>query len=163
MSQTFTIRSMRPADNQAIKQILQQCLQDAGLAIPGTAFFDPQLDTLAEYYQRSPKSAYWVAENNAGKIVGGCGYGSVSADPSVAELQKLYLAPAARGQGLAKALLHLTEGAAKADGYRQLYVVTDTKLPVANVLYQHQGFTALPHALPGEPHDGCDTWYIKDL
>lgn len=157
------IRPIAPRDDQQMKKILQQCLTEAGLNVPGTAYFDPQLDELAEYYARLERSAYWVVVDAADRVLGGCGYGPVADFPAICELQKLYLAPAARGQGLSKVLVNKAMAAAKQSGYAQMYVVTDTKLPIANLLYQKMGFARLPQALADDPHDGCDTWYLKDL
>lgn len=146
-----------------MKKILQQCLTDAGLNVPGTAYFDPQLDELAAYYAHLDRSAYWVVVDEADQVLGGCGYGPVADFPAICELQKLYLAPAARGQGVSKVLVKKAMAAAKQTGYTQMYVVTDTKLPIANLLYQRLAFSPLAHPLADDPHDGCDTWYLTDL
>lgn len=159
------IREIQPKDDAQMKAILKFCLEEADLALPGTAYFDPQIGELAEYYARTAGSQYFVAvaDDDDDQVLGGCGIGPVADFADICELQKLYLTPSARGQGLSKRLLAQSIDAAKSFGYRRLYVVTDTKLPIANKLYQAQGFTRLPHALADDPHDGCDTWYIKDL
>ena len=159
------IREIQPKDDVQMKAILKFCLEEADLALPGTAYFDPQIGELAEYYAGVARSKYFVAvaDDDDDQVFGGCGIGPVADFADICELQKLYLTPSARGQGLSKRLLAQSIGAAKSFGYRRMYVVTDTKLPIANKLYQAQGFTRLPHALAGDPHDGCDTWYIKDI
>lgn len=159
------IRPIQPKDDTQMKAILQACLEEADLAQPGTAYYDPQIGALAEYYARLPRAGYFVAvaADNDDLVLGGCGFGPVGPDAAICELQKLYLTPAARGQGLSKRLLARTMAAAQAAGYRQLYVVTDTKLPIANLLYQAQGFTRLAQPLAGDEHNGCDTWYLKSL
>ncbi|GEN95511.1 GNAT family N-acetyltransferase [Pediococcus ethanolidurans] len=157
------IRKIEPTDDQAVKKIIQDCLRDAHLNIPGTAYFDPQLDSLAEYYNDLPKSIYWVVFDDLKKeVVGGCGVGPVPGHPNICELQKLYLKPEARGHGLSKVLLKKALEFAQVY-YQKMYVVTDTKLEVANILYQHAGFTKLDHPLTGDEHLACDTQYLKDI
>ncbi|MDN5574642.1 GNAT family N-acetyltransferase [Pediococcus parvulus] len=157
------IRKIQPSDNQAIKKIIQDCLRDVQLNIPGTAYFDPQLDSLAEYYEKLPHGIYWVVIDDTNKeVVGGCGVGPVPGQPGVCELQKLYLKPEARGHGLAKILLQKSITFAQ-ESYQKMYVVTDTKLAVANILYQHAGFTKLAKPLAGDEHLACDTQYIKSI
>lgn len=148
-----------------MKAILQRCLEEAHLALPGTAYFDPQIGELAEYYARTTRAQYFVAVADADddKVLGGCGIGPVADFDDICELQKLYLTPSARGQGLSKQLLGRSIAAAKALGYHRMYVVTDTKLPIANKLYQTHGFNRLDRALADDPHDGCDTWYMKAI
>lgn len=156
------IRTMEPKDNVAMKTILQQCLRDAKLDKPGTAYFDPQLDELAQYYQQLPRAKYWVAVDQHDQVVGGCGIGPVG-DSDVCELQKLYIAPVARGHGLSKQFIQFAITAAVKFSYQQMYIVTDTKLPVANKLYQKLHFNRLAQPLDGDIHSGCDTWYLKSI
>lgn len=158
-----TIREITPSDNLAMKEILQQCLRDAHLDRPGTAYFDPQLDELAQYYQALPRAKYWVAVDEQNKVVGGCGIGPVAGADDTCELQKLYIDSAARGHGLSKQFIHLAVEHAQNFGYQRMYIVTDTKLPIANLLYQKMNFHPLAEPFDGDIHSGCDTWYIKDI
>lgn len=157
------IRIMEPKDNVAMKHILQACLRDAHLDKPGTAYFDPQLDELAEYYEELPHAAYWVAVNEQKEVVGGCGIGPLDRTTGICELQKLYIDKQARGQGLSKKLLEKSATYARQDGYQKMYIVTDSRLPIANKLYQKYQFEQLKQPLPQDPHPGCDTWYLRDL
>lgn len=156
------IREMKTEDNSTMKSILQQCLRDAQLDKPGTAYFDPQLDELAQYYQSLSRARYWVAVDKHDRVVGGCGIGPVG-DSDVCELQKLYIAPEARGHGLSKRFIKLAVEEALKFSYQQMYIVTDTKLPIANKLYQKMRFHQLEQPLDGDIHSGCDTWYLKTL
>ncbi|BAP85305.1 putative acetyltransferase [Paucilactobacillus hokkaidonensis JCM 18461] len=157
------IREMLPKDNPKMKLILQKCLRDAGLDKPGTAYFDPQLDELAQYYQQLPRAKYWVAVDHQDQVIGGCGIGPVESTEDICELQKLYIDPIGRGQGLSKQFIKLSMQAAKDLNYKQMYIVTDTKLPIANKLYQKLNFKSLDVPLDGGIHSGCDTWYLKSL
>lgn len=44
------IREIKVEDNKKIKEIIQGSLKLLGLDIPGTAYFDPQLNNLYQYY-----------------------------------------------------------------------------------------------------------------
>ncbi|MCQ6337064.1 MULTISPECIES: hypothetical protein [Bacillus cereus group] len=44
------IRNMKKEDNAKVKEIIQNSLKSLGLALPGTAYFDPQLNDLHQYY-----------------------------------------------------------------------------------------------------------------
>lgn len=62
MTVTYAIRPIAPADDAAMAALIRRSLEDAGLGRPGTAYCDPQLDRLAEYYAGLERpGAYWVA------------------------------------------------------------------------------------------------------
>ena len=62
MSVTYAIRPITSADDAAMAALIRWSLEDAGLDRPGTAYCDPQLDRLAEYYAGLERpGAYWVA------------------------------------------------------------------------------------------------------
>lgn len=50
------IRPIQPKDDAQMKAILQACLEEADLAKPGTAYYDPQIGALAEYYADLPRA-----------------------------------------------------------------------------------------------------------
>lgn len=67
MTVTYAIRPITPADDAAMAALIRRSLEDAGLARPGTAYCDPQLDRLAEYYAGLERpGAYWVAVERFG-------------------------------------------------------------------------------------------------
>ena len=41
----MNIRKIQPADNQAIKKVIQTSLEKHGLNIPGTAYFDAHYES----------------------------------------------------------------------------------------------------------------------
>ncbi|KRM92110.1 GNAT family N-acetyltransferase [Liquorilactobacillus cacaonum] len=156
------LRIIKSEDNQAIKEIIQTTLKEFGNDIPGTAFFDPQLDTLAEFYNSQPKKArYWVIEDN-NKVLGGGGLAPF-AQPGVTELQKLYFTPETRGHGLGTKLIHLIEKEAKKMHYNQIYIETFKNQSSAVHLYEKFGYTELTAPLQGSEHSACDMWFIKKI
>ena len=55
-------RKIKEADDQKIAEIIRENLQRLHLDIPGTAYFDPELDHLSAYYNNdSAKRVYFVA------------------------------------------------------------------------------------------------------
>ena len=50
------IREMVEKDNQAMERIIKQSLESFSLNISGTAYFDPQLGRLAQFYQQQPNA-----------------------------------------------------------------------------------------------------------
>ncbi|WP_411343001.1 GNAT family N-acetyltransferase [Paenibacillus sp. WLX1005] len=158
----MNIREIQPKDNNAIESIIKRSLESFNLNLPGTAYFDPQLGSLAEYYQQHPNAKYWVAVNDNDEVLGGAGIGPFGANADVCELQKLYLTPAAQGQGIAKQLMQ-TALTFAAEHYKFCYLETFQSLEAANTLYLKFGFRQLETPFPDTEHGACDAWYVKDL
>lgn len=155
------IRPITPSDNTAVATLIRKCLEDEGLALPGTAYFDPQLDDLEGHYAGLARSGYFVFEDD-GQVVGCGGFGPMS--DSVCELQKLYVAKSHRGQGYARQLLAVIEEAARLAGYQQIYLESSTKLVAALKLYEKMGYRHLAQPLIQETgHYLMDVWMVKDL
>lgn len=155
------LRPIQSKDNQAIAQLIRSSLEAFGLDKPGTAYYDPQLNQLTEYYAGLAKSAYFVIEHE-GQILACGGFGPVSG--KIAELQKLYVAAEHRGKGLSSLLLTKIFDLAKREGYEKLYLETATELASAVAVYEHFGFKTLDEPLPNEAgHSQMDIWMIKDL
>jgi putative acetyltransferase len=163
------IRSIEAADDAAVAAIVRTSLQAAGLNIPGTAYFDPQLDRLVEYYGAQENRHYWVAEED-GRVVGGVGIAPVAGGgggrggggEGVCELQKLYVDAAYRGRGYSKALIDTALPFA-AQYFDRCYLETHSVLGVAGELYRSYGFAFLDGPLPGGEHGAMNRWAIKDL
>ena len=157
----MNIRKIQPADNQAIKKVIQTSLEKHGLNIPGTAYFDPQLGYLYEYYNGIPNAAYWVVELD-GQVVGGIGIAPYDSANNICELQKFYLDESAQGNGFGKQLMETALTFAKAH-YNKCYLETMHDLKTACILYEKYGFELLDTPLPGSEHSTMDAWYLKDL
>lgn len=155
------IREIRKEDNEQVKAIIQTSLQSLGLAIPGTAYFDPQLNDLYHYYNSLNHAKYWVVERD-GEVVGGIGIAPFNEQERICELQKLYLLPNAQGLGLAKALMDTALSFATLH-YEHCYLETLHKLVAACSLYKKYGFILLTEPLPGSEHSAMDAWFLKQL
>lgn len=159
------IRPIRESDDSALASIIRSNLAAFGLAIPGTAAFDPETDHLSVFYGASARRAYFVVENDDdGQVLGGAGIAEMDGDDSTAELQKLYLDDVAKGHGLGYGLIARVTTFALAVGYRRLYLETHHALEAANHIYRRSGFIRMDGPLPGSVHGGAmDRFYIKPL
>ncbi|BBP87366.1 hypothetical protein BsIDN1_09840 [Bacillus safensis] len=149
---------MSKKDNPYIAAIIRSSLESANLAIEGTAYTDPQLDQLFEYYQSLTHAAYWIAEEQS-EIVGGIGIAPFK--NGVCELQKkTYLSPKAQGKGAGKKLMDTALEYASTY-YETCYLETRRELTAAIGLYQRYGFSLLSEPLEGSEHSAMDAWYLK--
>lgn len=157
------LRPIRAEDDAQMAGIVRTNLAAHQLALPGTAYYDPELAHLSAFYDARPEQrAYFVLEGKNGQVLGGAGLAECSAAESCAEVQKLYLADAAKGLGLGALLMGAVEERARALGYRALYLETHTNLTAALHLYEKLGYRPLKHALTAQ-HTTMDRFYRKDL
>lgn len=149
------IRPISQKDNHAVANIIRTVLEEYRLDLPGTAYFDPQLDYMYDYYQTLENSEYWVIEEE-GRIVGGVGVGllaeSVAGFGKMGEVQKLYLLPEARGKGYAKKLMARLQAFAVSRGYDYLYLETIHTLEAAIKLYEKLAFERLNSPIDAYGH-----------
>lgn len=156
-------RKIRPEDDRRIAEIIRANLEKLHLDIPGTAYFDPELDHLSAYYDRDPqKRVYFVALDQAGQVIGGVGVAEFQGFSHCAELQKLYLDDSAKGMGYGKDLMRIGENWARAAGYRSLYLETHTNLAAAIRLYEKLGYCQI-HRPATALHGTMNRFYMKKL
>ncbi len=161
MAADITIRPIAPGDDAALARAIRDTLTEYGAAKPGTAYYDAATDHLPALFARTPRSAYFVAEQ-AGKVLGGGGiFPTPGLPPDTVELVKLYLLPPARGRGVGKALITNCLQAARAAGYARVYLETMPELTQAVPLYEKLGFTYLPQPLGDSGHFGCQLWMLR--
>lgn len=156
-------RKIEAADDQAIASIIRKNLEKMHLNIPGTAYFDPQLDHMSTYYNVDiKKRTYFVALNETSQVIGGVGVAEFEGLPDCAEIQKLYLDDSTKGKGYGKELMKIAENWARKAGYKQLYLETHSNLKVAMKLYEKLGFQQIerPETVL---HGTMDHFYLKKL
>ncbi len=157
------IRPIQSSDDPALATIIRSSLKSYGLDIPGTAYFDQELNHLSQFYQETPTRQYFVAVDDNGRVLGGNGVGEYDSKHGVAELQKLYLITAAQGHHLSYKLLDAAVNFAKKARYHQLYLETHHNLKTAIHLYQRYGFSDLGHPLNNGEHSAMDKFFILSL
>lgn len=161
--ETVRLRPITPADDAAMAELVRSNLRQFGLDIPGTAYFDPELEMLSRFYaQRAGKRAYFVAVYSAQKVLGGVGMAEFENLADCAEMQKLYLCDEAKGRGLGLRLARHIEQCAREAGYRWLYLETHTKLQAACGLYEKLGFSRIDPPVAAK-HGTMNRFYLKEL
>lgn len=157
------IEPIRPEDDGQLARLIRDNLERYGLDLPGTAYFDPELDHLSRYYGEKPEArAYFVLRDEAGAVMGGVGFAELCALEGCAELQKLYLADVAKGKGLGRLLLETAETQARRMGYRQLYLETHSALREAVHLYEKRGYRSVRQPA-FVMHTTMDLFFMKEL
>ena len=158
-----TIRPIQAKDDRQLAKIIRHSLESVGLDQPGTAYYDPELDHLSQFYQAKPESrGYFVAVDDNDQVLGGVGFSACELFDQSAELQKIYLAQGVRGLGLGQALMEELIRQVKSAGYRQLYLETHFSLKAAIGLYQKYGFKEIPQP-ENLIHTTMDRFFLKDL
>ncbi len=161
-SDSGRITVLEPRHNARLAALIRLVSAEYGLtADKGFSVADPSLDRLSEVY-RQKGAGYWVLEDDTGGLLGGAGLGPVAGYDGVCELQKMYLAAAARGMGLGRRLaLHVLQQA-RLLGYRYCYLETTALLPEALALYQKLGFTPCER-LGNTGHHDCEITLMLPL
>ncbi len=158
----YQLRPIQPADNPAIAAIIRQVLTEFKANCAGFAWADPELDALAAAYQGEDRAYYVAIANDT--VIGGAGFAPFPCQqPHLCELQKMYLLPPWRGQGIGHHLLHHCLTAATAQGYQGCYLETVSTMTQAHHLYERAGFSRLVTALGNSGHHGCDRYYFRPL
>lgn len=159
----FNYRKIEAGDDPLIAKIIRTNLEDLHLDIPGTAYFDPELDHLSAFYGQNPKKrVYLIALNQEEQVIGGVGIAEFDGFDNCAELQKLYLDDSVKGRGYGKSLMQLAENWARSAGYQNLYLETHTNLVTAIKLYEKLGFHQIER--PGSVlHGTMNLFYRKAL
>ena len=156
-------RRITASDDEAIAKIVRTNLESLNLNIPGTAYFDPELDHLSVYYNSMPaKRCYFIALDEANQVIGGVGIAEFNGIEDCAEMQKLYLNDSAKGKGYSIEMVSIAEKWAKDAGYKQLYLETHSNLKVAMKLYEKMGFKQIEKPA-SVLHGTMDHFYLKSL
>lgn len=159
----FDYRKIKPADDSRIANIIRSNLERFHLDIPGTAYFDSELDHLSTYYGcDAEKRVYFVALNEAKQVIGGVGVAEFAGISNCAELQKLYLYDSAKGSGYGKSLVQLAEKWAKEAGYQRMYLETHTNLTAAIRLYEKLGYHRIERPETAL-HGTMNRFYLKEI
>lgn len=156
-------RTIEPGDDERLAEIVRFNLEKHHLNIPGTVYFDPELEHLSDFYNAVPgKRIYFIALDENGTMIGGAGAAEFGGIPDCAELQKLYLIDSVKGRGYGKELVRLVENWARSAGYKNLYLETHTNLAVAMKLYEKMGFRQIEKPA-SVVHCTMDHFYMKEL
>ena len=120
--------------------------------------FDPRKSILASLDDFLPPRGSFLVMRMAAKPVG-CG-GVTPLAYGAAYLKRMWIAPEARGQGLARRLLGALEEKARSLGYRVVKLETNQALTEAQHLYHSSGYEEVP---PFNDEFYAHHWFEKRL
>lgn len=125
--------SIAPADPEEARPLLE-----ASHALM-RALFNPEDNHFLSLEElRAPSIHFLVARDAQGRLLG-CG--ALASKEGYGELKSMFTAEAARGRGVAGAILDTLEARARADGLPLLRLETGNTLAAAHRLYERKGFT----------------------
>ena len=159
--QEVNLRPLHPLDETALSRVIRATLVEFGADRPGFAWQDPELDAMSKTYAAS--GWIYLVAVEGGNVLGGAGIAPLSGVEATCELQKMYLAPSARGKGIGWQLMGSLLKQAHVLGYRRVYLETLSRMVAAQHLYRAWGFLKIELPLGQTGHGGCDCWFLKEL
>ena len=154
-------REMTEADNAVVALLVRDNFKHFNLDIPGTVYFDKELDHLSDYYGNNERR-YFVIEGDNGEVIGGIGFARFEPMKDTAELQKLYLSDTAKGSGLGYELIDFIEDRMREAGYKISYLETHDNLQAAIHIYEKKGYKEIER--PKEVvHSTMNRFFRKEL
>ena len=145
------------AHSAEARALVQTYLDEIGDMFPDG--LDPAQSVSAEPDELTPpKGAFLVVRDDDGTAIG-CG-GVKLLDPHTAELKRIWLAPAARGRGLAARLLAALEQAARDLGATDGRLDTNVKFASALALFRAHGWQEVE---PYNRNAYATHWFAKAL
>lgn len=152
----FLIRSWETRDRADAFHLIKDILAEYGLQCEP---FGADRDVYdVELYYQTKGGEFWVVEWE-GKIVGTAAYYPIGRGKNAVEIRKMYILPAARGQGLGKFLLQELESKIADRGFDEIWIETATVLQEAVQMYETKGY----QQATGVETKRCDRVYMKVL
>ncbi|MFF7727709.1 GNAT family N-acetyltransferase [Streptomyces sp. NPDC008001] len=110
-----------------------------------------------------PPEGVLLVARQGGEAAGCVGVRWFDRGRRTAELKRMYVRPAARGTGLAPALLAAAERTARDWGAERIVLDTRKDLVEAIALYTRHGFAHIPRYNTPEENPYAEVWMRKDL
>jgi putative acetyltransferase len=145
-----------------VLSVISDARREYGLATRVPSLLELADLALIETYARH-RARYFVAVLD-NVVVGGAGVAPLgSGESAVCELQRMYLNPLNRRQGVGRMLLAACIDAAKEFAFTHCYAETISEMTGAISFYELHGFQKLnaPYANTGHSHN--DYWLLRDL
>ena len=130
------IRAVEAPDVPAVVELVRATLGEFGIVFGQGASSDDALSGLPRSYTAEGGAFFGAFE--AAALIGTAGIGPVG--PGVFELRKMYLRPAARGQGVGQRLLDACVGHVRSRGGAQIVLDTTEQMAAAIAFYERNGF-----------------------
>ncbi len=155
-------REITQADDSILAHIVRTNLKAHALDLPGTVYYDENLNRLSEFYLGDQQKRYYYIATEDGEVAGGVGVAEFAYFEDCAELQKLYLVDAVKGRGIGYVLVGLIEDKARDLGYKRMYLETHTNLQAAIHIYEKCGYREIEKPA-GVVHATMNRFFIKEL
>lgn len=120
--------------------------------------FDPSAGKGLPDSEMTPPNGFFLVARRDGEPIGCAAL--VRLDAEAAEIKRMWTAPSARGQGIARRMMGELEKIAAQAAYRKLRLDTNSALAEARALYLRQGFFETER-YNDNPY--ADYWFEKDL
>jgi GNAT superfamily N-acetyltransferase len=155
----FTL-SMEPYGGEGPRWVVAQA--EAELAVRYGGLDASENDLIPAMFD-PPQGAFVVARRGdaAGPPAGGVGVRAL--EPGVGQIRRLWVDPAWRGRGIARALMAAVEDAARALGLTELRLSTGDRQPEAVALYDSSGWERVLVGQDGLPVPDRHVWFVKRL
>ena len=138
-------------------------LEKVHLDIPGTVYYDENLDHLSDFYLADPaRRFYYIAVDDSDRLVGGVGLAQIDIFEDCCELQKLYLSDDVKGAGLSYRMISMIEDKARELGFKRIYLETHDCLEAAIHVYRKTGYREIEKP-EGLVHATMNKFFIKEL
>ena len=161
----LVLREVTDADRPALRRVVGGAYAEFGCGELWSEGEDADLEAPATYAAAHGRRWWVITDPAAGpvdgepgpRVVGSCALGppGIREGRPTVSLHRLYLEPAARGGGLATALIGAAATEARRDGADVLIAWSDTRLTAAHARYASLGFTRAPDTR--ELHDPAGT------
>jgi putative acetyltransferase len=156
------LRPIERRDVAALLDIIRDARAQFGLQGRVESLLEAADYALFDSYQKR-RTIYYVALIDD-EVVGGAGIAPLPGDdPLTCELQRMYLKPDARGQGVGTLLLDACLDAARRFWFVRCYAETVSEMRGALRLYSKNGFENLPTAMGRTQHSHTDRWMVRAL
>jgi putative acetyltransferase len=133
-----------PADSQAIVVLVREYAAWLNINM-SFQNFEQEMAQLESIYSL-PKGLFWVVQEGV-QLVGCVGFKHL--DVATAEVKRLYVQPAFRGQKLSEKLMQVLLDTTRRLGYQRLVLDTVPQTAFAQTLYQRMGFTPIAQYYEG--------------
>lgn len=149
-SGTSIVSARFPADGDIVRELFTEYADSLGIDLSFQGFAAELAQLPGKY--APPLGDILIARDAAGMALG-CVALRTTAMPGTAEIKRLYLRPAARGQALGRRLAEAIISRARGAGHRRVVLDTLASMHAARRLYVELGFRPVPpyyhNPLPG--------------
>ena len=127
-------------DSAVAQRLIRAALADLGVRYGGSGD-----ETPVDPGEFEPPAGAFLVAHHGGEPVGCGGWRSHGDEGDTAELKRMYTAPAARGRGVARAVLAAVEHSAREHGRKRIVLECGDKQPEAIAMYTAAGYERIPN------------------